>query len=238
MMNTSRNVRHAVRIALAACAAATAAPLAFGQAAPPAPTPTNANTTLQEVVVTGSRIAIAPNDISLSPITSVSSTDIQATGEIRTEDILNNLPQVTAEQNSGASISSVGVATVSLRDLGSQRTLVLVNGRRMNPGGAGGIPPGNANAADINQIPAALIKRVDVLTGGASAVYGADAVAGVVNFILDTHYEGVKVEGSYGFYNHSNDDQTNLNQLSAFGAPKPPGTIDAGQNKEVSIVAG
>ena len=240
MTNTSRNVRRAVRIALAACTAAGTAPLVYAQTAPApaAPTPTTTNTTLQEIVVTGSRIAVAPNDISMSPITSVTSADIQATGEIRTEDILNNLPQVTAEQSSGTSISSVGVATVSLRGLGSQRTLVLVNGRRMNPGGAGGIPPGNANAADINQIPAALIKRVDVLTGGASAVYGADAVAGVVNFILDTHYEGVKVEGSYGFNNHSNDNQNYLNDLAAFGAAKPPSTVNTGQNRQISIVAG
>jgi iron complex outermembrane recepter protein len=233
MTNSNRCVRNAVRLALMT-AATSATPLALAQTAPaqnPAP--------VEEVVVTGSRLLQAPNDISISPITSVSQDDIQKTGLVRVEDILGNLPQIGAEQNSGTSISSVGVATVSLRDLGSQRTLVLVNGKRLNPGGAGGVPGGNANSADINQIPAALIERVDVLTGGASAVYGADAVAGVVNFVLNTHYEGVKIDGNYSFNNHSNDNSTYLGYLNAFGAPTPSAsTLNAGYNKDLSIVAG
>jgi outer membrane cobalamin receptor len=142
---------------------------------------------------------------------------------------------VTAEQSGGLSISSVGVATVSLRGLGSQRTLVLVDGRRMNPGGAGGVVPGNSNAPDINQIPADLIERVDVLTGGASAVYGADAVAGVVNFVLNTHYEGVKVDANYAFNNHKNDDQRYLKYLSDLGGGAG-GTANTGRTK-TSILA-
>jgi iron complex outermembrane recepter protein len=233
MTNPSRKVRHAVRLALAACATTATGPLAYAQTAPaPAAPP------VEEVVITGSRLAQAPNDISISPVTSVSAQDIQQTGLIRVEDILGNLPQVAAEQNSGSSISSVGVATVSLRALGSQRTLVLVDGRRMNPGGAGGVSGGNANAADINQIPAALIERADVLTGGASAVYGADAVAGVVNFVLNTHYQGVKVDANYSFNNHKNDNQTYLGYLSAFGATLPQSTANTGQNRDLSILAG
>jgi len=203
MTNTSRNVRQAVHLALAACASA-AAPFAHAEA--PA---ASGESGIQEVVVTGSRIALSPNDVSISPIQSVSAVDIQQTGLVRVEDILNNLPQVTAEQSGGTSISSNGTATVSLRDLGSQRTLVLVDGRRMNPGGSGGVfgQGSNANAPDINQIPAGLIERVDVLTGGASAVYGADAVAGVVNFVLNTHYEGVKIDANYAFDNHKNNNQ-------------------------------
>src|SRR4029077_13690653 len=114
-----------------------------------------------------------------------------------------------AEQSSGNSIAANGIATVSLRGLGSQRTMVLINGRRMQPGGAGGVvgPGGNANSPDINQNPPRLIERVDVLTGGASAVYGADAVAGVVNFVLQTHFQGVKIDGEYSFNNHSNDNE-------------------------------
>ena len=204
MTNRSRNVRQAVHIALSACASAAAVPLAFGADAAPA----NPDA-VQEVVVTGSRIAQSPNDISISPINTVSSVDIQQTGLVRAEDILNNMPQVVAEQSSGTAISSLGIATVSLRGLGSQRTLVLVNDRRMQPGGAGGVvgPGGASNAADINQIPASLIERVDVLTGGASATYGADAVAGVVNFVLNTHYQGVRVDANYSFNNHSNNSQ-------------------------------
>jgi iron complex outermembrane recepter protein len=236
----SRTVRQAVRIALTACASAAAVPLVYAQEPTPNPTTTTAGqpAAVQEVVVTGSRIAVPPNEVSVSPITSVTAVEIQQTGLVRTEDILNSLPQVTAEQNSGTSISSVGVATVSLRDLGSQRTLVLVDGRRMNPGGAGGVVGGNANAADINQIPADLIERADVLTGGASSVYGADAVAGVVNFVLNTHYEGVKIDGDYGFNNHSNDNAGYKELLADFGAQTPQSTVNAGQNRDFSLLAG
>ena len=237
-MGNNRILQIAIRAALTAAAATSAAPMAMAQKVAADTSTASTETTLQEVVVTGSRIAVAPNDISISPITSVSALDIQQTGLIRTEDILNSLPQVTAEQSGGLSISSVGVATVSLRGLGSQRTLVLVDGRRMNPGGAGGVVPGNSNAPDINQIPADLIERVDVLTGGASAVYGADAVAGVVNFVLNTHYEGVRVDANYAFNNHKNGDQRYLTYLSNFGAPAPQGTANTGQTKDVSILAG
>ncbi len=237
MTNYSRNVRHAVRLALAACASTAAIPLAYAQQPPAEAAPAPAEP-VSEVVVTGSRIATLPNEVSISPITSTTAADIQQTGLVRTEDILNMLPQITAEQNAGTSISSVGVATVSLRDLGSQRTLVLINGKRMQPGGAGGVPGGNANAPDIDQIPADLIERADVLTGGASAVYGADAVAGVVNFILNTHYEGVKVDASYGFNNHSNDDQTYLNLLSAANQPLPSSTVNTGAQRQFTITAG
>jgi iron complex outermembrane receptor protein len=236
MTNYSRNVRHAVRLALAACASTAAIPLAHAQQpAEAAPAPAEP---VSEVVVTGSRIATLPNEVSISPITSTTAADIQQTGLVRTEDILNMLPQITAEQNAGTSISSVGVATVSLRDLGSQRTLVLINGKRMQPGGAGGVPGGNANSPDIDQIPADLIERADVLTGGASAVYGADAVAGVVNFILNTHYEGVKVDASYGFNNHSNDDQMYLNLLKSAGDLIPSSTVNTGAQREFTITAG
>jgi outer membrane receptor protein involved in Fe transport len=230
-------VRQAVHLALAACASAAAAPLAF--AAAPAAEASNPEA-VQEIVVTGSRIAQSPNEISISPISSISSVDIQQTGLVRAEDILNNLPQVVAEQSSGTSISSLGIATVSLRGLGSQRTLVLVDGRRMNPGGAGGVsgPGGSSNSADINQIPADLIERVDVLTGGASAVYGADAVAGVVNFVMNTHYQGVRVDANYSFNNHKNNSQQYLDFLSKANDPLPQGTVNTGQTKDVSILAG
>src|ERR1700740_1536131 len=232
MTNSNRCVRNAVRLALMT-AATSATPLALAQTAPaqnPAP--------VEEVVVTGSRLLQAPNDISISPITSVSQDDIQKTDLWRVEATLSSLPQIGAEQNSGTSISSVGVATVSLRDLGSQRTLVLVHGKRLNPGGAGGVPGGNANSADINQIPAALIERVDVLTGGASAVYGADAVAGVVNFVLNTHFEGVKVDTSYSFFQHHNNSSRAQATLSAAGDPAPDNSVNTGFGKNVSVLMG
>src|SRR5205823_10977265 len=119
MTNSNRYVRNAVRLALMT-AATSATPLALAQTAPAQPA-----APVEEVVVTGSRLLQAPNDISISPVTSVNAADIQQTGLIRVEDILGSLPQVGAEQSSGQSIAALGVATVSLRSLGSQRTLVL-----------------------------------------------------------------------------------------------------------------
>src|SRR6185295_17001706 len=112
MTNRSRNVRQAVHIALSACASAAAVPLAFGADAAPA----NPDA-VQEVVVTGSRIAQSPKDISISRIHTVSTLDIQQPGPVRAEDILNNMPQVVAEQAAGSEISSQRIATVSLRGL-------------------------------------------------------------------------------------------------------------------------
>ena len=140
----------------------------------------------------------------------MSAADIQATGLTRVEDVLNNLPQVFAAMNSTTSNGADGTATVDLRGLGPQRTLVLV--RRSAPGSGLG-EHRDATTRIINQIPAALIERVEVLTGGASAVYGADAVAGVVNFILNTHFEGIKVDAGYHFDEHNNDNQAGVAQL-------------------------
>jgi outer membrane receptor protein involved in Fe transport len=227
-------LQYAVRAVLAAAAASAAGAPAYAQTAPAAAN----DTALQEVVVTGSRLAISPNDVSISPVTSLGALDIAKTGLVRTEDLLNNLPQVVAEQSGGTSISSNGTATVSLRGLGSERTLVLVNGTRLAPGASLGASPSTSSSADINQIPADLIERVDVLTGGASAVYGADAVAGVVNFVLNTHFEGVKVDANYGFGRYENNHADLLGYLAAGGDPAPDSTVDAGFNKDVSFVAG
>ena len=151
----------------------------------------------EQIVVTGSRIQ-APNLTAISPVTTVTNADIKASGTQRVEDLLNSLPQVTAGQTSFLANGATGTATVNLRGLGSSRTLVLINGRHLMPGDPG------SSAADLNFVPSSMIKRVDVLTGGASATYGADAVAGVVNFIIDTNYEGFKIDANYGVYQHNN----------------------------------
>ncbi|MEC7422614.1 MAG: TonB-dependent receptor plug domain-containing protein, partial [Pseudomonadota bacterium] len=149
------------------------------------------------IVVTGSRIA-RPDVDSASPVTVVGAAEVADTGTVRVEDLVNSLPQVVGGQNAFITNGASGTATVDLRGLGTARTLVLVNGRRLQPGDPG-LP-----AADLNQIPASLIERVEVLTGGASATYGADAVAGVVNFVMDTDFEGVRLDATYGFYQHDN----------------------------------
>ena len=178
---------------------------AFAQTTPPAdqaqapsiaPAPAAAPTG-GDIVVTGSRIP-TPNLTSVSPVTVVSSQDIKLQGVTRVEDMLNSLPQVAAGQSGGLSNGSTGTATVDLRGLGPTRTLVLINGRRLLPGDPG------SSAADLNAVPSALIKRVEVLTGGASSTYGADAVAGVVNFIMDTDFTGIRLDGQYSLYQHGN----------------------------------
>jgi iron complex outermembrane receptor protein len=166
---------------------AVAASAAYGQQAPEA--------TPQRVEVTGSRIPTA-NLEGTSPITVVGAQEIKMDGVRSVENLLNNLPQVFADQGGTISNGASGTATVNLRNLGADRTLVLVNGRRL-PAGS----PSNT-AADLNQIPAPLIKRVEVLTGGASAVYGSDAVAGVVNFIMNDKFQGAQIEVNQSFYNH------------------------------------
>ncbi len=199
-MAKSRSLQQAVRFALATATAAAGVSALHAQEAP-APAAAAA-APVEEVVVTGSRLS-TPNETSISPITTVSAVDLQQTGLTRVEDVLNNLPMVFAGMNSTTSNGADGTASVDLRGLGNQRTLVLVDGLRLGPGSA----LGGRNYSDINQIPAALIERVDVLTGGASAVYGADAVAGVVNFILNTHFEGVRIDAGYHFNEHDNKDQ-------------------------------
>ncbi|MGN3975067.1 TonB-dependent receptor domain-containing protein [Tsuneonella sp. SYSU-LHT278] len=179
------------------------------------------------IIVTGTRLK-QPNLESASPVTVVTSEEVANTGTTRVEDLVNSLPQVFAAQGSNISNGASGTATLNLRGLGSERTLVLVNGRRLVPGDPG------TSAADINVIPAAMLQRVDVLTGGASSVYGADAVAGVVNFIMDTQFEGVKLDTQYSVYNHNNragDDISGALDARGFGNPKGMstngGTIDA-----------
>ncbi|HEX3602588.1 MAG TPA: TonB-dependent receptor plug domain-containing protein, partial [Steroidobacteraceae bacterium] len=230
-MGKNRILQHAVHAVLTAAAASAAVPAVYAQTAPAAAAATAAPE-IQEVVVTGSRIQSA-NLISASPITTVSNVDIQQSGLTRVEDIINNLPQVFAGQGSNMSNGADGTATLDLHDLGPQRTLVLVNGKRLAPGA-----PNGRNFADINQIPAELIERVDVLTGGASSTYGADAVSGVVNFIMDTHYEGVKIDAQYGMFNHNNHETLYQNLVAGSGFNSPTGSVDSGFQKNVSFIAG
>ena len=191
-MNLSSPVALAVRRALVVGAITTsvAVPVAHAQESAGADD-------LDTVVVTGSRIRSA-NLESSSPVTQVTAADVATQGVTRIEDLINQLPQAFAAQNATVANGASGTATVNLRGLGSSRTLVLVDGRRLPYGGV------TNSAADLNQIPSQLIERVEVLTGGASAVYGSDAVAGVVNFITKKDFEGVEVSGQYSFYQHNN----------------------------------
>ena len=148
------------------------------------------------IVVTGSRIR-RPNLDSGAPITTVSGAEFFQTGKVSVGDILNELPQLAttfSQQQSTRFLGTRGLNLIDLRNLGSQRTLVLVNGRRHVAGDIlnTGVSP------DINTIPTDLIESVDVITGYGSSVYGSDAIAGAVNFKLKQNYEGVQVRGQSG----------------------------------------
>jgi iron complex outermembrane receptor protein len=200
------------------------------QAAAPAASTENS---LAEVVVTGSRIAI-PNETSISPVTFVSAADIERTGVTRVEDLLNQLPQVFADQGSTVSNASSGTATVDLRGLNAKRTLVLVNGQRLGPG-----DPLTGGPADINMIPVEMLDSIEVLTGGASSTYGADAVAGVVNFKLNDHFEGVKLVADAGIYQNHNADVQGINeQVLIAGDALPSSNIWAGAQKSIAFIGG
>ncbi|HEY0683966.1 MAG TPA: TonB-dependent receptor [Steroidobacter sp.] len=224
-MSTSTSIRRAVRyVLLSGASAATVVLPAQAQQEEPA---------ITEVIVTGSRIP-QPNLTSISPVTAVTSEQIKIEGVVRVEDLINNLPQAFADFGGNLSNGATGTATVNLRNLGSERTLVLVNGRRLMPGD----PTQNGAASpDLNQIPGALIERVEVLTGGASAVYGADAVAGVVNFIMNDNFEGIRVDTQYGFYQHENDSRIG-DIVRGQGFATPDSNVTDGTQKEITFIAG
>lgn len=157
--------------------------------------------TIDDVVVTGSRI-VRQDYVANSPISTVTSEQIQARGDVNVEQILNQLPQVVPGLSANSNNPSNGSATVDLRGLGASRTLVLVNGHRF-------IPYDKSNAVDLNSIPTSLIERVEVVTGGASAVYGSDALAGVVNFIFKRNYEGFGFDTQYGISGYGDGEQFN-----------------------------
>ncbi len=141
---------------------------------------------VEEVVVTGSRIA--RSDLTAaSPLTVVSQEDIRSTGSVSLENVLNQFPQLAGGRTSTVNGNGgSGILTANLRNLGASRTLVLVNGRRF-------IPADSEGTVDLSSIPDALIERVDIVSGGASAVYGSDAIAGAVNFMLKRNFEGLEL---------------------------------------------
>ncbi|HEX8624923.1 MAG TPA: TonB-dependent receptor [Allosphingosinicella sp.] len=148
------------------------------------------------ITVTGSRIR-RPNLESTVPITSIGGEQFFQQGQTNIGDTLNDLPQLRstfAQQNPGLGIGIAGLNLLDLRGLGTQRTLVLVNGRRHVPADI----LNNAVSPDINTIPNDLIERVDIVTGGNSAIYGSDAIAGVVNFVLRRNFDGYQVRGQAG----------------------------------------
>jgi len=185
---------------------------------------------LGSVQVTGSRIK-SPNLTSNSPVLVIGKEEIKFQGTTRVEDLLNSFPAAFAGQGGNLSNGADGTATVDLRFLGPARTLVLIDGKRVQAGAIGG------SAADLNFIPAQLIEGIDVLTGGASAVYGSDAISGVVNFKMIKDYEGVRVDYQRSGYQHTNDNKAgDIVRNRGFVTPDK-NTFD-GQGHQLSITLG
>ncbi|MGF1549679.1 MAG: TonB-dependent receptor domain-containing protein [Sphingomonadaceae bacterium] len=148
-----------------------------------------------QIIVTGTRIA-SPTIDTASPVQILDSEDIDTSGAVNVQELLLENPSVgipaLSRTNSAFLTSATGIATIDLRDLGSDRTLVLINGRRV----VAGVP--GSSIVDLNTIPTQFIERIDILTGGASSLYGSDAVAGVVNFIYRSDFEGLEIDSRFG----------------------------------------
>ena len=159
-------------------------------------------------------------------MTVVSGQETKFEGTTNIEELLNAMPQVAPTQGTFLSNGATGTATVDLRSLGPPRTLVLVNGRRLGPGDP------TTPVPDLDIIPPTLVKRVELLTGGASSVYGSDAVAGVVNFILDTRLDGVRIDAQHSVFQHDNHTfSAMIDALEQRGFPFPRGnTVDGGRS--------
>ncbi len=186
---------------------------------------------VETVVVTGSRIP-QQGLYASSPVTAVGQQEMKLEGTTKVENLLNSLPGVFADFGSTDSNGSTGQATVDLRGLGSARTLVLVNGTRLMPG-----DPANP-VADLNNIPSALVDHVEVLTGGASAVYGSDALAGVVNFIMRKDFEGVEIDGQYSVNNAANGHARFDNLADSAGYAKAPKDWWGGASADATLILG
>ncbi|MGH7023525.1 MAG: TonB-dependent receptor plug domain-containing protein [Caulobacteraceae bacterium] len=235
MTNTTMRTRLlASSMISGAAVAAMSATTAQAQAVEAAPAPA---TSVQELVVTGSRIP-QRNLTSVSPITTINNQSVKLQGTTNVEDLINNLPQAFADFGVFEINGSSGTSTIDLRGLGNVRTLVLVDGKRLQPGDP--LLP----VADINMIPPALIDRVEVLTGGASAVYGSDAVAGVVNFIMKHNYQGLQIDSEFSIGEHDNNSRQAraANAVSeSFGLPNtnlPSGAVWAGARWTATITGG
>ena len=206
---------------LSGLAAAAAAPAAFAQDD-------------DEIIVTGTRIQNA-NLASSSPVFQVDAGEVDSRGTTRVEDLINILPQAFASQTSEVANGATGTSAANLRNLGSIRTLVLIDGKRLPFGSP------QAAAPNLDFVPAQLVERIDVTTGGQSAVYGSDAIAGVVNFILKRDFEGVAFDGQVGFFQDGNGgggDNAAVRDLLRDAQQPVPGGITDGREVLASVTLG
>jgi len=184
-----------------------------------------------EIIVTGSRLNVNPNLTAANPVLTISDEEVAIRGTVNIEDLTNNLPQVFAGQASEVANGASGTATLNLRGLGAVRTLTLIDGQRL-PYGSSGI-----SSPNLDLVPTNLVERVEVLTGGASAVYGSDAVGGVANFILKDDFEGFEVDMQYGIHQNSNGLSEFDDVFADFGGNVTGGSLD-GEELNVSLTLG
>ncbi len=199
----------AINMAFIACATMTAISMKTSLAADSQEAATEDEQT-EKIIVTGSRLRRETFE-SPSPVSVTTSVEIERSSAVTLGDVLAQLPQLDStftSQNSGRFIGTAGIGALDLRGLGTSRTLVLVNGRRHVPGSPA------SGSVDVNSIPSILIDRVEVITGANAAVYGADAVTGVVNIILKDNVEGTEIRGSGGFANDSGFSRQSFSFLS------------------------
>ena len=187
---------------------------------------------VERIVVTGSRLMTNQNVQAPNPVLTVGQDEIQSRGTVRIEDLTNQLPQVFAAQASEVSNGASGTAQLDLRGLGPVRTLVLIDGRRLPFGDS------SSSAPNLDIVPTRLIERLDIVTGGASAVYGSDAVAGVANFILKRDFEGIEIDVQGGFNQAGNDRGFFENVLAAGAQPIPGSTFTDGREINLSLTMG
>ena len=207
--------------AVAAAVASTLPGFAFAQ---------DEEANLEEVVVTGSRLTKS-NVTSSVPMVQIGAEEINSRGVARVEDVVNILPNVFVSQTAEVANGASGTSTLNLRGLGSQRTLVLIDGKRL--------PFGSpfSSSANVDMVPARMVERVDIVTSGASAVYGSDAVAGVVNFITKKDFEGFEFDYQYST-NYNKNDNGYMENLLAEADFFDPGATTTGAASLMSVLMG
>lgn len=191
----------------------------------------------ETVIVTGSRIPVAANVQAPTAVTTISSDVLEKAGTVNVADMLRTVPSFGVSgltpTNSAFLTGGAGISTLELRNLGEDRTLVLVNGRRYVSGNAG------SSAVDFNTVPTDMIDRVEVITGGASAIYGSDALAGVINVILKDDFQGVAANAQYGRSDHNDDIQYKLSTTIGgnFGNDKGNAFLNIAWTKNQGVMA-
>jgi outer membrane receptor protein involved in Fe transport len=187
-------------------------------------------TEIEEIVVTGSRLTKS-NVTSSVPLVQIGAEEINSRGVARVEDVVNILPNVFVSQTAEVANGASGTSTLNLRGLGSQRTLVLIDGKRL--------PFGSpfSSSANVDMVPARMVERVDIVTSGASAVYGSDAVAGVVNFITKKDFEGFEFDYQYST-NYNKNSNGYMQNLLAEADFFDPGATTTGEASLMSVMMG